>query len=642
MEIIKRCTAYKRVLITTSDNDRKQIISAHENGFNPSVIAHMLSLKKATVNGIIKRYKETWQIEAKKRGRNHAKLLTTEAVDSIREWITENNNITLNTLVEKVFAKYGVRVGISTIAKEVKGLNRLLKKTERESRMVQAIWQICHFCLSQDEETLAPITNILDSYLTIENIERFTGVSIKFNDRSMYAVCPDCTNTLQNSVLFRFSCIRNDAYLREHFPLDKPTPASSNLDARDEHDPLEMDNDYTVFEICEPLASGHDSDSQETLKTTNSFEQVVKEKYKPTNFTQPSTTQNIDSQPRLTVSNRLKLLKVKEEFDPANFIDSNTKQNSGCKAPLNVRNDTFELLEVEEEYDSANCPEPITVQDSDSPSTLHQPTIPELVNVEDSANYIERAETTCSDSDEHEPDDGENASHGSNRGTIRGTNNKIRVYKNGVNLFNIPRQEQKMLCNICGKFITHLVNHMAIHTQETKYACPHCPARMTHLANLTRHIQAVHLKVIRKSCELCGKGFTSKNSLLSHMRSNHGIGKLHECKICSKKYSYPSGLREHYNRTHDAQYHKCATCDKGFTTRPALRNHQAVHFSHKPFACSECPKSFKSSNARKTHYAAIHSGILFKCTICDKSYRYKSLLNAHLRKMHASNDDGSE
>ncbi|XP_053668400.1 zinc finger protein 26-like [Anopheles marshallii] len=442
------------------------------------------------------------------------------------------------------------------------------------------MWQICQFCLNQDEETLAPITNILDSYLTLENVERTTGVSIQLDGRLVYAVCPDCTNKLQKSVLFRLSCIRNDAYLREHFPLDKPAPASSYMNASDGQDLIEMNHDYTAFEINEPLTSENDSDSQATLKLTNAVEQVA----------------------------------VKEAFNPVNIIE-----------------------ETKEGVNSVD----ITVRDCDI-----QPTMPELANVEEqfySANYIEPGEVTCSDIEEHEPDhEIDNTSHGSAIGTDRRSSKKIGVYRNGINLFNIPCGKRKVLCDICGKFVLNIAHHIVTHTQEANYACPHCPIRMTHDANLKRHIQAVHLKLITKSCELCGKGLTSKSSLLSHMRSQHGVGKLYECKICSKTYGHPSGLRDHFKRTHGSQSHSCAICGRCFTTRPSLQIHQAVHSSDKPFACSECPKSFKSRTARKTHYVATHSGTLFRCTICDKSYRYKSLFNMHLRKMHTSSDDGKE
>ncbi|XP_052889313.1 uncharacterized protein LOC128297668 [Anopheles moucheti] len=120
-------SAPRRVLKTTSDEDRQRIITAYESGATPASIANMLNINKSTVYGIIKRYKDTWQIESKKRGGHRAKSLSSEAVDSIRVWIDEDCTITLKALAEKVFQQYGVRVAASTIAKEVKEFNYSFK-----------------------------------------------------------------------------------------------------------------------------------------------------------------------------------------------------------------------------------------------------------------------------------------------------------------------------------------------------------------------------------------------------------------------------------------------------------------------------------------------------------------------------------
>ncbi|XP_049298798.1 zinc finger protein 239-like isoform X1 [Anopheles funestus] len=604
MDVTAKGTA-KRVLKTTSDDDRKQIISAYENGFKPAVIGHMLNVKTATVYGIIKKYKETWQIEAKKRGGNNAKLLSKEAVYSIRGWIEEDSTITLRALAEKVYVKHGVRAAVSTIGKEVRRLNR----SRTAPRTGHKLRQICRFCLNQDEKTLAPIENIFDSYLTIENVERFTGVSIQTNDYALYAVCSTCTNILQNSVVFRFSCIRNDAYLREQFLLDETSPASSNVNACEDQDPLETDNDYTVFEIYEPLATAiaPDSDSQTALDTTNTPKMVdIKQEFNTIDCMKTETIPNSDSEPRLNAKNTPELLVVKE----ADCIEPSTIHNTSNQPILSPRN-TSQQENVEEEFYSAN--------------------------------YIEPCESTSSDSEEYETkhDETNNASCTSSMGIVPNSNKKIHIYKNGVRLFNVSVPQPKALCNMCGKFVRKLEKHMVTHTQEARYTCPHCAIKMTHEANLDRHIKAVHLKIAIKSCELCGKGLTSKSSFLSHMRSQHGIGKMYECKICQKQYKYASSVRLHYNTTHSTVYHVCATCGIGFKTRKSLRTHQAVHSSEKPYACSECPKRFKGREARRAHQMT-HSGILFKCTICTKSYRYKSLLSMHLRKVHTTNNDCGE
>uniref|UniRef100_A0A182SU47 Paired domain-containing protein n=1 Tax=Anopheles maculatus TaxID=74869 RepID=A0A182SU47_9DIPT len=122
-------SAPRRVLKTTSDADRQHVLSAYEKGTPPSEISRLLNVKKSTVYGIIRRYKDTWQMEAKKRGGNRAKLLPREAVDSIRDWIEEDCTVTLKTLGEKIFQQYGIRASRSTIANEIKDLKSLKNKS---------------------------------------------------------------------------------------------------------------------------------------------------------------------------------------------------------------------------------------------------------------------------------------------------------------------------------------------------------------------------------------------------------------------------------------------------------------------------------------------------------------------------------
>ncbi|XP_053661893.1 uncharacterized protein LOC128711051 [Anopheles marshallii] len=106
--------------ITTSDVDRVRIVTAYENGATPTSISQILNIPISTVYGIIKMYKKTWQVAAKKRGGNRPKALSPEAIESLRRWIAEDSTITLKSLTEKVHLEHGVRVSLTTIAREVK------------------------------------------------------------------------------------------------------------------------------------------------------------------------------------------------------------------------------------------------------------------------------------------------------------------------------------------------------------------------------------------------------------------------------------------------------------------------------------------------------------------------------------------
>ncbi|XP_052889215.1 protein odd-skipped-related 2-like [Anopheles moucheti] len=73
------------------------------------------------------------------------------------------------------------------------------------------IYSICRFCLCQDEEYLIPITKMLDSTLTIEDVERFTGIKFTVDEAMLNSMCLECTNSLKNSVTFRTNCMNNNS-----------------------------------------------------------------------------------------------------------------------------------------------------------------------------------------------------------------------------------------------------------------------------------------------------------------------------------------------------------------------------------------------------------------------------------------------
>ncbi|XP_041782313.1 zinc finger and SCAN domain-containing protein 21-like [Anopheles merus] len=422
---------------------------------------------------------------------------------------------------------------------------------------------ICRFCLNQEQDQLVPLTTIVDSSLTLENIERFTGIENLEEESKLYASCSDCHMALIRSVSFRNTCLANEALFRELCAVVE------------EHlDDVEAD-EFVVEELQE---------------TVSEMEFIVVNDHKKRKATErkESPAAKARTCPRTMRS-----------------VNDGTKPDTDYCAN---RIELGEPFSSDEEQRSTRAGQVILDKEALFAESLR------LIRETQERNVHATVETL-----ESPGDDSNDSSHAP-----------------PVASEWHPRPPKSQLCEVCGKVVQKLSEHIAIHTKEMRHACPHCPVRMANHANLYRHVQAVHLKRVVKSCEICAKGFTSNASYKSHMRSEHGIGETYECKLCPKKFNHPGNYRVHFIRCHsDVRKFTCTICGKQFKEKRDHRNHQRVHSDDKPFACSQCPKLFKSDYARKTHELT-HSGVVFRCAHCDKGYRYKCLLNIHIRKDHTA------
>ncbi|XP_053668399.1 zinc finger protein 287-like [Anopheles marshallii] len=160
------------------------------------------------------------------------------------------------------------------------------------------IYNICRFCLCQDEEYLIPITKILDSTLTIDDVERFTGIQFNPDDAMLYAMCLECTNSLKNSATFRTTCMNNNSIFHDLVSVlttnagsiygDSVEYLESEFEEEDDKDLEKIDEKpLTTFSI-EPFWRNKSSpqtkyeeeyiqDGQEDTLTSNNDEQMSNE-----------------------------------------------------------------------------------------------------------------------------------------------------------------------------------------------------------------------------------------------------------------------------------------------------------------------------------------------------------------------------
>uniref|UniRef100_A0A182MSG7 Paired domain-containing protein n=1 Tax=Anopheles culicifacies TaxID=139723 RepID=A0A182MSG7_9DIPT len=146
-------------LKTTSDEDRQRIVSAYLSGTVPKVISRMFYVNLSTVYNILKNYKKTAHVEAKKRGGNNPKLLSVDAIASIQKWIEDDCTISLKKLADKLYCQYQIRASVSTIAREIKGFNYTIKRLQQipECRNTEKI-------VVERKEYAKNLYNLLDQF----------------------------------------------------------------------------------------------------------------------------------------------------------------------------------------------------------------------------------------------------------------------------------------------------------------------------------------------------------------------------------------------------------------------------------------------------------------------------------------------
>lgn len=145
-----------------------------------------------------------------------------------------------------------------------------------------------------------------------------------------------------------------------------------------------------------------------------------------------------------------------------------------------------------------------------------------------------------------------------------------------------PMKDEKLMCNICGKFLTKgytLKNHMKIHSGDKPFECTYDGCSKSFPTKTARYIHLrSHNPDERLKCphEGCSKSFISKPSLTIHLRSHSG----------ERPFKCP----------HEG-------CNKSFVTKNVIASHMLIHSGEKPFKCAHygCRKEFRTKGARDRH-----------------------------------------
>ena len=116
------------VLTEISNENRTKIIDAYVNGRTARDIADVMGLKRGTVDGVIRIYKDEGRIAERSRGGARNTNLSDGDKAQIQQWVDDDCSITLLSLEGKCARELNVTVSQRTIARCIKAYSYTMKR----------------------------------------------------------------------------------------------------------------------------------------------------------------------------------------------------------------------------------------------------------------------------------------------------------------------------------------------------------------------------------------------------------------------------------------------------------------------------------------------------------------------------------
>uniref|UniRef100_A0A453Z151 Uncharacterized protein n=1 Tax=Anopheles gambiae TaxID=7165 RepID=A0A453Z151_ANOGA len=393
------------------------------------------------------------------------------------------------------------------------------------------MFPICRFCLCDNETRLDLIATSLDGSLTIESVERFTGIQLHHEEHGSYALCRDCVEKLKQSVAFRDNCLANSALFEQLY-------SSSIIYGQEEEPP-----DETL-----PTAAS-------SVKVEQLEIEIVCEKQ--TKLTEDGSEWQYNG----------------EEFSH----DSPHSADGYCSENYIAQDQIKSEAERDNDTDASLTLPPSTGKPLKRPKLKRKAT-----NVDDGSNaapaHRNRPKQLC-------PTCGKLVNNLTLHRACHATATKYACphcptrMKDPANLMRhvqaVHLKKVVKSCELCGQGFTHkniYTSHMrAKHGIGESYRCDVCGNVFRHPNGLRDHIKRFHLTDSNYDCPTCGKSFKTSQSLKLHANV-HTTQKPYSCLHCPKKFKSRTAKAAH-QLTHSGVTFGCTFCDKLYKYKVQLNAH---------------------------------------------------------------------
>ncbi|XP_053668405.1 oocyte zinc finger protein XlCOF6-like [Anopheles marshallii] len=420
-------------------------------------------------------------------------------------------------------------------------------------------------CLSGNDANLLPTSKIIDATLTIDDVERFTGICIEDENISC-VICEDCHNKLLKFTAFRVCCMTNDVRfrkmvrtMREHGCEDVITTEeaivhSTNDRSEVKHERFKnvVDGNFTVTYV-ESTFDDHAVEvvGEKSVENSDIDEEVV-EIIVQTDLQTNRNELDISVSPASVAD---------QQHDEPTVIDCCTNDKRSKVPERSIPNATYRITSKSRE---AKLNKKYTRKQQLSRPTIQKQLCP-----------------MCGKLVQYLPD--HIVSH---------------------------TKEQKYACEHCSMTCSrksYLKLHVeAVHLKKVVKSCELCNRDFTHISGYTAHMRAQHNVGEWYVCKICNLKFRHPGGLRGHNNRKHNAESNCECPICGMKFEDKKGLKDHSRVHSNEKPFACTFCPKRFKSPNAHRTHMLVHRGV-VFACTLCPKSYRYKSLLNAHMKKVHT-----------------------------------